>query len=407
MQKKYYFYVFFLMIISVDAQKDSLILNRSKDSIAQKDITDVAKSIFNSPKKVVKRSSNENKFELSLVPAAGYTLQTGLAAILSANVGFFESTEKTQKMSSISTSFTYSQYNQIIVPLYLNYWSKGNHINFISDIRYLKYPSDIYGLGAKNITIDQNSNTGYEIDYSALKIHESILKEVKPNLFLGIGYYYDQFWNITASDPNPIINDLLTKNLGSTERGSGPTLRVLFDSRTNQLNSNDGLFVNIQYRNSFKVLGSSENWSTLLTEARKYIPFPANSDNVLAFWAYSWLTTSKNSPSYLMIPSTGWDDQYNTGRGYIQGRFRGRNMYYYENAYRFGVTRNGFIGGVVFANAEAFSGDLSAEFKKIYVGYGLGIRVKFNKYSNTNLCLDYGFGSDNSKGFAVNLGEVF
>jgi hypothetical protein len=63
----------------------------------------------------------------------------------------------------------------------------------------------------------------------------------------------------------------------------------------------------------------------------------------------------------LLLPSTGWDDQFNTGRGYIQGRFRGKNMVKLEGEYRYRITRNGLIGGVVFANVENFSADLSQQ----------------------------------------------
>ena len=45
-----------------------------------------------------------------------------------------------------------------------------------------------------------------------------------------------------------------------------------------------------------------------------------------------------------MLPSTGWDDQSNLGRGYIQGRFRARELVYAEAEYRFGILRNDFIG---------------------------------------------------------------
>lgn len=154
-------------------------------------------------------------------------------------------------------------------------------------------------------------------------------------------------------------------------------------------------------------MGSQSNWSSLQIDARKYVHFPANSKNILAFWGFAWLTTSKTTPPYLMLPSTGWDDQNNTGRGYIQSRFRGKNMYYYENEYRFGITRNGLLGGVVFANVQSFSADLSDEYKKLLFGYGVGLRIKLNKHSNTNLCIDYGFGQNNSHGFFANIGEVF
>jgi hypothetical protein len=108
-----------------------------------------------------------------------------------------------------------------------------------------------------------------------------------------------------------------------------------------------------------------------------------------------------------LLPSTGWDDFYNTGRGYIQGRYRGRNMVYLESEYRFGITKNGLLGGVVFANAESFSKVLSKQLDLIAPAYGAGLRIKLNKFSGANLCIDYGFGIEGSKGISVNLGEVF
>ena len=91
----------------------------------------------------------------------------------------------------------------------------------------------------------------------------------------------------------------------------------------------------------------------------------------------------------------------------IQGRFRGDNMYYFETEYRYRISRNGLFGGVVFANAEKFSGEISKQFNSIAPGYGVGLRMKLNKFSGANLCVDYGFGENGSRGFFVNLGEVF
>ena len=134
--------------------------------------------------------------------------------------------------------------------------------------------------------------------------------------------------------------------------------------------------------------------------------FPAGSRNVLAGWSYNWLTTG-GKPPYLMLPSTGWDDFFNTGRGYIQGRYRGRDMVYLEGEYRMVLTHNGLFGMVIFANAQSFSRDVSRQFDVIAPGYGLGLRLKLNKFSGANLCVDYGFGNEGSRGVSVNLGEVF
>ena len=145
-------------------------------------------------------------------------------------------------------------------------------------------------------------------------------------------------------------------------------------------------------------------------ELRKYIKVPINlmagSNNILALWSYNWLTVG-GKPPYLMLPSTGWDDFYNTGRGYIQGRYRGRDMVYLESEYRFGISQNGLFGGVIFLNAQSFSQDLSKQLTIIAPGYGAGLRLKLNKFSGANLCIDYGFGVQGSNGVSVNLGEVF
>ena len=80
---------------------------------------------------------------------------------------------------------------------------------------------------------------------------------------------------------------------------------------------------------------------------------------------------------------------------------------YAEAEYRFGITENGLIGGVVFANAESFSGLQSGSFEGVAPAVGPGLRIKVNKHSNSNICIDYGVGINGSRGLFVNLGEVF
>ena len=82
-------------------------------------------------------------------------------------------------------------------------------------------------------------------------------------------------------------------------------------------------------------------------------------------------------------------------------------MLYAESEYRFHITRNDLFGGVVFVNAESFPEPQNGKVQTISPGYGAGIRVKFNKHSNTNICIDYAFGKGGSRGLFMNLGEVF
>jgi hypothetical protein len=68
---------------------------------------------------------------------------------------------------------------------------------------------------------------------------------------------------------------------------------------------------------------------------------------------------------------------------------------------------NGLLGGVLFANAQSFSDPNTGQYNYIQPGWGGGIRISLNKFSRTNLCIDYGWGLHGSGGFFVNLGEVF
>jgi hypothetical protein len=398
---------FFLCCTGSNGQTDSLVFAKDSNTVAlhpQRDLKDIVRHIFNTnhPRVADDDDVKDTRKHFSFVPALGYTLQTGFAGIVSGNLAYFNETGKTSKLSSISTNVTYSQYRQVIIPLLADIWTKGNRYNFITDARFISYPSSIYGLGGRT-----DPNKGVTINFSGFKLHQTVMKSVSDNVYLGIGYYYDRFWNIKALDQvSRGVNHQITRELGTKETASGPAFRFLYDTRLNQLNPQQGIYYSICYRSNMKALGSDSSSQSLQIDARTYFHFPVQSKNVMAFWTLDWLTAS-GTPPYLNLPSTGWDDAYNTGRGYIQGRYRGRKMLYFESEYRFGISNNGLLGGVMFVNLQNFSSDLSAEYNKLFLGYGAGLRIKLNKYSGANLCVDYGFGQNGSHGFFVNLGEVF
>ena len=383
----------------------------SYDSLHQVDVLDVARSIFNKSIKspLDTGATQVSRTHVTVLPAAGYSLQTGWAAVLSANVAFSNAKDP-QHTSTISSSLTYSQYRQFIVPLHSNIWLANGKYNFQSDWRFLKYPSNTYGLGTTSMLEDGN-----RIDYSYARFHQNISKKVSNTLYAGVGLDADFYWHIKEINPDSSIKtDFEQYGLYKDETAVGPVLNLLLDSRPNSINADKGSYLNILYRPKFKFMGSDANWQSMLLEFRTYKKFPARSGNVIALWSYNWFTFG-GKPPYLLLPSTGWDDFVNTGRGYIQGRYRGSNMAYLETEYRFLITSNGLFGGVVFANAQTFSNRTSTlegnasftTFDPIQPGYGVGLRIKVNKYSRANLCIDYGWGTGGSHGVAVNLGEVF
>jgi hypothetical protein len=370
----------------------------------QVDLVDVGRSFLKGQKSTRKDTVEQKsgKLHISALPVAGYTLQTGFAGVLSSNFAFYTSEQSQANLSSVLTSVTYSQYQQIILPIQANIWTRGNKYNIQTDWRYLRYPSLTYGLGGNT-----SSDSGYNIDYGYLRLHQAILRMVARDLYLGIGYDLDYFWNIREIDPPAGKTDFQQYGLTKTATASGVSLHFLYDDRRNPINPEKGTYFNVTYRPNFTWLGSDNDWQSLLFDAREYLKIPGSTHNVLAFWSYDWFTVGNGNPPYLLLPSTGWDAYSNTGRGYIQGRYRSKNMLYLESEYRFGITSNGLLGGVVFANAQSFSELSSGQYEYIIPGYGAGIRISLNKFSRTNLCVDYGWGIHGSGGFFVNLGEVF
>ena len=394
--------VLFILLNAAHAQLNSHLADTTK----QLDLIDIGQHIIKKHPAPRQDSSlnPKGKIHIGAFPAAGYTLQTGFAGVVSANAAFFTTAHNhdSENISTVLTSIAYTANSQIIFPIQTFIWGKDNNILFISDWRFLKYPSTTYGLGGHTHISD-----GYDLDYSYIKLHQAILWRVYKKIYAGVGYDYDHFWNIREILlPGRSKTDFENYGFSPKETASGISLNFVYDTRRNPINPLNGMYANIIFRPKFEFLGSTNNWQSLLIEWRGYKQVPANSNNVFALWSYNWFTVS-GKPPYLLLPSTGWDMYSNTGRGYIQGRFRGKNMLDEEAEYRFQITRNGLLGAVLFANAQSFSDIGTGRYETIAPGAGIGIRVKLNKFSRTNLALDYGWGNEGSKGFFVNLGEVF
>ena len=377
--------------------KDTIV--KSAKGITQKDLPDVLRQLFHS-KPVPENDSVTTKPEISVVPALGYTLVSRLALVLSGNVAF--RTAPQSRVSTIIASTDYTQNKQFTIPVQTSIWSKSNQWNFLGDYRFYKYPQSTFGLGS-NANI-RNENP---MDYSFARFYETALRHIAGNFYAGAGYIIDAHWNIADQGPlNGAYNDYRAYGTRSHTLSSGNTLNTLYDSRNASINPSNGWLANIQYRRSDKFLGSTNTWTSLLIDVRRYYRFPAGSQNVIAFWSYNWLTLT-GSPPYLDLPSTSWDQNSATGRGYIQGRFRGAQMVYLESEYRFALTGNGLLGGVVFINAESLSAAPGTRLQAIQPAIGPGLRIKLNKVSRTNIAIDYGFGRQGSNGLFIDVGEAF
>ncbi len=379
------------------AKQDTIIAH--KDSSRQRDISDVYDALTHK-QRVLKTDSITSKPSFSFVPAIGYTLVSKFALVVSGNVAF--RTGPQSRISTIIASSSVTQRKQFTLPIQTNIWSKDNKYNFIGDYRFFKYPQSTYGLGSSS-----NIKNEDPMDYSYIQFYETALRHITGNLYAGVGYIVDDHWNVSESgNYNGLVSDYARYGETVHSIASGFTLNALFDSRDNAINPSKGSFMTLQYRDNLKALGSTTPWSSLIVDVRKYIRFPEGSDNVLALWNYDWLILN-GRPAFIDLPSTQWDEASATGRGYIQGRFRGAQMIYLEGEYRYKITSDGLLGGVVFLNGQSLSAAPGTRLQSIQPGFGPGLRIKLNKLTNTNICVDYGFGRQGSNGLFIDVGEIF
>ncbi len=394
---------------SVWGQTDSLAAIKNvanekyKDSLKhQRDLIDIMLIMLN--KNTDTRTDDAlkvySKLHISASPGVQYTLQTGFAATIVGNAGFYTSDYHTTNISSVLASAAYSQKQQFFAPIQSSIFTKNNKYFFSGDWRFIKYPQVTYGLGGLTTLAD-----GYSIDYYYVRVYQTVLKKIGKSLYAGFGYQYDNHWGIKEVNVAPDSTSFAKYGYSNSSISSGLSANLLYDSRKNSINPEGGsVYANIVFRQNFGFLGSNGNWNSLIVDLRKYVALPHG--NVLAFWNYDWLVLSGNPP-YLDLPTTEGDTYGNTERGYVQGRFRSKKMLDVEGEFRYRILRNGLIGGVVFANAASFSEIYTGKFETIEPAAGAGIRLKFNKFSKANVAIDYAWGTNGSHGIFAALGEVF
>lgn len=383
---------------------DSTSWKTSAMNRSQQDIVDFAHTVLPRWKRLVPHDSatlrSGGKF-VWLIPQAGYTLQTNFLIQLLANVAY---QRPNANVSTLVGTAAYTLNKQTILTLTSVIWTPQNRLTWVGDYRVMHYPQATFGLGIINTSLNRETS----MDYEYLRIYQKVLKRLRPNLYGGIGYALDLHWQIVSRNRNREVVQISRYRYGVEGRSvsSGPLFNLLFDNRVNSINPSQGYYASVQYRPNLRLLGSDRNYQSVLVEGRAYVRPSAGSQNVLAFWSYNALTLT-GDPPFLDLPSTGWDTYSNTGRGYVQGRFRGKNLLYLETEYRFGLTRNRLLGGVVFANAQTVTEVVSKRFERVAPAAGAGLRLMMNKISRTNLAIDYAFGVDGSRGLFFNFGEVF
>ncbi|MCC8425661.1 BamA/TamA family outer membrane protein [Mucilaginibacter sp. UR6-11] len=388
------------------AQNDSSSAKfRPIDTVEKKDLIDIARSIV----KVRSRPTNtdeKKKIYFSIFPVSSTAATDRKMLITSTTAGFYLGSRKSTYLSSVTFAPYLNLKGRYGLPVHSSIWLKDNSFNIQGDTRVMKYPQYTWGLGG-----GQPADNKFLINYVYVRFYQSVLKRITSYFYAGLGYNLDYYIDIESDNGSQMDLGQFTKYKFGTKAeqnsfSSGPSLNLLYDTRNNSINPLPGWYGNLIYRYNAEAFGSDDTWQSIYLDLRKYVSLSQSGPkNMLAFWTYYWTALSSGSP-YLNLPSIGMDPYQRSGRGIEQNRYRGESLFYFETEYRRDITANGLFGFVAFANINSASEANSRRFKYWNPAYGAGLRIKFNKKSDTNLGIDYGRSKDYSA-IMVNLGEAF
>nr|WP_315150253.1 BamA/TamA family outer membrane protein [uncultured Flavobacterium sp.] len=362
----------------------------------------------------------KNNFFL-IIPVIGSQPATGFSYGIVTQYTF-KGKKIDDKYSSINLGATYTEKKQVLLNFKNSVMLNNNSVFLSGDWRFYVFSQANYGLGTDIIPpkyrdSDFDLNAIKEpMDYNYFKFHQTVSWEVKNNYYVGAGVHLDWYTTITDENLNVAAGNYTNHYNYNLKYGfndkeyvvNGLSLNLLYDSRDNQINTHHGMFANVNYRIN-PAFNQSQDVSTVLyAEYRYFLPLSKNNEqHVFSLWATGQFVTTGNVP-YLNLPSIGWDQRSRSGKGYIQGLFRGQKLIYFESEYRFPISCNQLISGTVFANITSASDkDRNIRlFQYMQPAVGVGLRILIDKATRTNLVLNYAWGR-HSDAFYLNAGESF
>ena len=388
----------FLPDLSAQTLADSTLVEYKIEESKEKDVFDIIEKLFNKkrsePKDTINRKLNFSVLPLSTeIPGGQNILLSSIFCL-----GDRNNTNLSEVWFEPYTDFK----DRYGIAFRSNIWFKQNKWTLRGDMRFSKYSEYTWGIGKSNTHEDK-----LRVDGSYLRIYQSLLRQIYPDLFIGLGYNLDVHSNIHTDSSDKSLAEYTNYLYGIAYHGhsvsSGVNVNLMYNTRESAINPRKGEYINLEYRNNFKFLGSDHWWHSLYLDLRKYCRLSKSSEsqNLIAFWSYFW-TTFNSNPPYFDLPSIGWDSFNNSGRGFEQGRFRAKSLFYSEMEYRRDITRDGLLGFVLFVNINSLSGSQSKLFSDWNLGGGGGLRVKIDRESRTNISLDYAISRD-----YFTLGEYF
>jgi hypothetical protein len=369
----------------------------------QRDLMDIARKVLGGTPDsvVVAPDSGAEGLTVALLPAISVNPATGLLLGVAATA--IGPSQPSAPPAAVYASVSYTTKKQLKLAMRGSVYSRDGKLALTADWRYHDNNQPTYGLGPA-----QPSSEQHDMGFKQIRLSQMLARQLSGRLYAGAGYHFEHYYNIVDLDtvPGELSPFQEYSGVGTTQTtSSGVSGQLLYDSRDSPVYPTAGQYAAAAFYLYPTWLGSNDSWQAMILESRIYPRISWPNEGTLALWARGWFTLGR--PPYMELPAIGWDPASRTGRGYVQGRIRAENLVYVEAEYRLNLSRDGFWGAAAFLNFTSASDPTTRGLQAPDVGGGLGLRVKLNKKSHTNITLDWGLGAGGSHGLFLGTGEAF
>jgi hypothetical protein len=323
----------------------------------------------------------------------------GAATILGARLG----PKETTSFSSLEASGFLTAEGQHGIAIRTDVRFPGDGWVLVGDLGAGHFPNPAWGLGGET---PESART--ILHRTQVTLHQTLYRRLAGPFHAGLGWAFDDFTGLESDRPVP--SGAGTYDVGTRGRSvtSSLALHLLWDGRDNRFAPTRGTYLMARLRGSHDLLGSETRWRSLYLDARTYLRVPGpGRDGVLALWALGW--SAYGRPPYLLLPSVGADPDHRTGRGWVEGRWTGKDLLYAEAEYRFHLWQ--FLSGVLAVNATAVS-DRGVEgqaihFERLHPAAVAGVRALLSGASQARLAFDVAWAPGQAPAFYLAANEAF
>ncbi|WP_438968657.1 BamA/TamA family outer membrane protein [Nonlabens sp.] len=346
--------------------------------------------------KAVEKDSTIYLQKFIAAPVVSYSPETNFAFGTGAKYLFkFNGSGEETRTSNMPITLQYTLNSQFFLFSGFEVFTNQEKWVIEGNLLFQNYPRLYYGMG--NDTPDSAEE---QYDYYQFLFEPIFLKRMfHKYLFIGGGVRYNHIYKTEIEEDGLIAQNRPDGFDGSTSVGA--EVAVLYDSRSNILNAQDGWYLEFTHGKYGKVLGGTNSFNLTRFDLRHYFDVSEENDDILAF-QFAGRFTRQDIP----FSEFAFFGSSEIMRGYQEGRFVDRDMLATQIEYRknFKDSRLGavaFVGtGDVYRNVSEF------QFGNLKPNYGAGVRYKLDKEENLNIRLDWGFGNGTNS-FYLGIAEAF